>query len=769
MFKPFNDVPQAHWIWNRIGSSDQPECILFQKAITYRDVPNSLNIHITADTTYVLYVNGRIVGRGPAKSQTTRYYDTVDIAPYLHIGENVLTVQVVHYVGDPHMANRFEAGPISMPTKPQGGLLIFGNHDWQTDTHYQCASMKAFHFIPAPDAYMYLGFSEEYDARETALDWAPAVEVEAHDGYFLGGVDRIWRVEKRTIPQPFEKWQKFKGITRASNNTIDATAILSEDGMHIPAHTTMWVELDAGAELTAFPLFEFIDGTGSRVEMCYAECYGADENGVFVKKDRTDFQTAGQYLTGITDVYIAGQGHQHYQPFTYKAFRYIRIQVQTEDTPLRIQVTGLLRTGYPLEVTTSFSQMTEEDHKIWEISHRTLQNCMYDTYMDCPHYERMQYVMDTFLQMQYSCALSCDDRLIRKAIMDIGDAQRPDGLIPCCVPSNLQQIIPGFSLFFVFMLKHYYSFYGKKDLLQRYFFTVERILWFFEQHLNTQKLLCGTGYWQFTDWVKEWHQGVPIQEENEPNGIQTMMFAYALKEAADIANVLGYTDMALQHLQLFDVLKETLNTHLYDCQSGLYRNTPMRENKSQHAQIWAVLAGIAEGERAKCVIHNCLNTPQIAKVSFCMEFYLFRALEQVGEYAASQTRWKLWRDMLPQQVTTWPEDPVTCRSECHAWSAVPLYEYTHCGLGITPAAPGFAKVRVSPRMLWLRCFGGRMHTPAGTIEIAWATEQNQLIVTLTTDRPMEIVWELPGFEAEETVNGTVQKQVPFTETVLPVS
>ena len=152
-----------------------------------------------------------------------------------------------------------------------------------------------------------------------------------------------------------------------------------------------------------------------------------------------------------------------------------------------------------------------------------------------------------------------------------------------------------------------------------------------------------------------------------------------------------------------------------------------------------------------------------------MEFYLFRALEQVGEYAASQTRWKLWRDMLPQQVTTWPEDPVTCRSECHAWSAVPLYEYTHCGLGITPAAPGFAKVRVSPRMLWLRCFGGRMHTPAGTLEIAWATEQNQLIVTLTTDRPMEIVWELPGFEAEETVNGTVQKQVPFTETVLPVS
>lgn len=769
MYKMPNDIVQAQWVWSHVGSATQPECVLFRKTVAYETIPDSVSLHITADTSYLLTVNDHIIGRGPANSQSTRYYDTVDIAPYLHIGENTLTVQVIHYVGDPHKANRFEAGPISMPAKPQGGLLIFGDPAWQTNRSYQCSPMKAFRLIAAPKTYMYLGFFEEYDARETVEEWFPAVEIEAHDEYFLGGVVRAWQVLERTIPMPFEHWEPFKGVTRASDNFANSEAIFGDAGLVFPSHCDAWIELDAGFCLTAFPLIEFTDGAGSRVEMLYAECYGSDENGVFVKNDRTDYKTSGQHLEGVTDVYIAGGGHHCYQPFYYKAFRYMRIRVQTEDAPLKIRVTGLLRTGYPLEITSDFTHMTAQDREIREISLRTLQNCMYDTYMDCPHYERMQYVMDAFLQMQFSTAISCDDRLIRKAITDIGDAQRPDGLIPCCVPSSLQQIIPGFSLFFIYMLKHHYFFFGKTDLLQKYFPTVERILWFFEQHLNEQMLLCGTGYWQFTDWVAEWEKGVPIRSEQEPNGIQAMMFAYALKEAAVIAEALGYVDVARRHMTLFDKLKASIHTRLYDGESGLYRDTPAREDKSQHAQIWAVLAGIAEGDCAKQVMMRCMTEPHIAKVSFCMEFYLFRALEMVGKYAASQARWQVWKDLMQQHVTTWPEDPVTCRSECHAWSAVPLYEYTHCGLGVTPAAPGFEQIRISPKMLWLQNFGGHVQTPAGNIDVEWEITEDFFTITLSTDCQMNILWDLPGFSGQETVNGTVHKQVPLKEIVLPAS
>lgn len=773
MYKSSTERGTSYWIWSYAGPSQQPEYVLFRRMVSYDTVPESVILNITADTHYLLKINGQLVCRGPAKSQRYRYYDTVDIAPFLKQGENVLIAEVCHYVCDPFKANRFEAGPISMPTKPQGGLLIFGDTDWETNDRYECHEMKARRFVPAPEEYMYLAFNDELDARllPTGLDgspspdWHPVEQLEANVGYYLGGLATVWNLHPRTIPHPFERSRPFAGVTRAAVAFSNAAQLLTADGVTLSAGTDTWVELDAGANITAFPVLETDGGSGSRVELLYAEGYGTVKDGVFVKRDRADHQTPGQELVGLTDVYIVGNDPYRYQPFNYKAFRFLRLHIQVGETPLHIRMADLVRTGYPLPVTTSFTHMSDEDRTIWDVSFRTAQNCMYDTFMDCPHYERMQYVMDTCLQMQFSGAISNDDRLIRKAIIDIGDQQLPDGLFPCNVPSNVQQIIPAFSLYFVFMLKQYYYRFGKTDLLKRYFAAMEQTLWFFEQHLNDQQLVCNTGYWQFIDWAKEWEKGVPIRYAEEPNGILTMMLVYALREAADLCRALGYRDVAARHIRLADSISESINEVLFDSEIGLYNDTTTRNDKSQHAQVWAVLAGIAQGERAWKVMNRCLEKTDLTQVSFCMEYYLLRALEKVGNYCRSRDRWGLWRNLLAQNVTTWPEDPVTCRSECHAWSAIPLYEYTACGLGLTPAAPGFAKLRVSPKMFWLKQFGGRIETPAGWVTIDWKVDEQVLSVSLETEHPMTVVWDLPGFSGEELVEGAVQRQLPFTELI----
>lgn len=49
---------------------------------------------------------------------------------------------------------------------------------------------------------------------------------------------------------------------------------------------------------------------------------------------------------------------------------------------------------YPLHVTGSFVSSDEQLNQIWNVSINTLQCCMQETYMDCPHYEQLQYVMD---------------------------------------------------------------------------------------------------------------------------------------------------------------------------------------------------------------------------------------------------------------------------------------------------------------------------------------------------------------------------------------
>jgi alpha-L-rhamnosidase len=49
-----------------------------------------------------------------------------------------------------------------------------------------------------------------------------------------------------------------------------------------------------------------------------------------------------------------------------------------------------------------------------------------------------------------------------------------------------------------------------------------------------------------------------------------------------------------------------------------------------------------------------------------------------------------WRQMLDLGLTTFAEKPEPVRSDCHAWSASPNYEFLATVAGIEPVAPGFS-------------------------------------------------------------------------------
>src|SRR5690606_41846971 len=56
---------------------------------------------VSADNKYVLYVNGTRVARGPQLSDIRHWrYETIDIAPFLRAGENVIAAEVVNFGPD---------------------------------------------------------------------------------------------------------------------------------------------------------------------------------------------------------------------------------------------------------------------------------------------------------------------------------------------------------------------------------------------------------------------------------------------------------------------------------------------------------------------------------------------------------------------------------------------------------------------------------------------------------------------------------------------
>lgn len=756
----------AKWIWIQKEFCSRPEYVLFRKTLQLEEVPEELRLQVTADSRYILCINGHIVSRGPARSNTmVKFYDTVDIAPYLQAGRNVLTIDAVHYAGDAHEANEFTAGPTSIPTSARGGVLVDGDCRFCTNDSYRCLRLDAYQFKQAEVAE-YLGYFEQVDGRlypfgwrDLAYDdsgWEHAVERIAHVPYTRGGLANVWQTEPRPIPIPYEREEQFAGVTRT--NAAGGERIL-DGGLRVEPHQTVFVELDAGVYKTGFVELEIVGGQGSRVKLLYSESYGRDRGGACYIKECRDDCAEDAYLLGDSDVYIAGSDVQTYTSFHYRAFRFVRLEVACAEEPIEVKVTGLRQTGYPLQVTTKFHCADTVYNHMWDISLRTLQCCMYETYMDCPHFEQMQYLMDTLLEALYTYSISTDSRLAEKAIRDFYEYQLPNGLIPCNAPTRIVQIIPVFTLYWIFMLYDHYQYFKNAAYIKDFFPGVEKIVIFFRSHLLENDLLGDTGFWQFVDWTKEWDNGVPVRGPQEQNLIYSMVLVAALHQAAYLAKVLERPDYAGQLTELAGRISAAVEKHGYDARRGLYRDVTGRDAFSQHGQVWAVLSGIALPERRKAIMRKALQDDTLVRCSLCTHYFLYRALDEVGLYTRTEELWDSWKAIMDMKVTTWPEDPVNWRSDCHAWSSTPLYEFVACGLGIKPEAPGFDVVRIEPKMLWLRSCEGSVHTRHGTITVSWTETDGVFSIRLQTQRPVPVVCVLPdGAEHREIVQGELNLQ-----------
>ena len=74
--------------------------------------------------------------------------------------------------------------------------------------------------------------------------------------------------------------------------------------------------------------------------------------------------------------------------------------------------------------------------------------------------------------------------------------------------------------------------------------------------------------------------------------------------------------------------------------------------------------------------------------------------------------------MLKIGLTTFAENPEPTRSDCHAWSSSPNYDFLATICGIMPDAPGFKKVLIKPALGELKEVNGRMPHPNGFIQVA---------------------------------------------------
>ncbi len=183
----------------------------------------------------------------------------------------------------------------------------------------------------------------------------------------------------------------------------------------------------------------------------------------------------------------------------------------------------------------------------------------------------------------------------------------------------------------------------------------------------------------------------------------------------------------LLYNQYADQLKKTIRDKYWSIDKNLFADRPEKDYYSQHANTLAILTGIIDDQQANANGKKMLTDSSLAQASIYFKFYLHQALVKAG-LGNDYLNWlNQWRENIHMGMTTWAEisDINNARSDCHAWGASPNIEFFRTVMGIDSEAPGFASVKIEPRLGHLKNISGEIPHPRGKIFTSYQLENGK--------------------------------------------
>jgi alpha-L-rhamnosidase len=763
------DLARSTWNGRWISAPGAPPTgygvYYFRRAFDLPAKPESFVVHASGDNRYQLFANGRRVAWGPARGDLFHWrYETVDLAPYLEAGRNVLAAVVWNFG---------EIAPEAQVTY-ETGFLLEGDTEAErvasTGPSWKCVRDEAYspevggnihaYFVVGPGdrvngaAHPWGWETRDFDDSRwpSAVALAPAAGREARD------VHTRWMLVPRAIPAEEERPERLQRVRRAEGIPAPAAFPAKAERVEIRARTHAVLLLDQTYLTTAYPELTVSGGKDAVVRIGYAEAlFQPATNGRGMEKGNRN-EVEGKRFIGYHDEFVAdGGAARTFRPLWWRTYRYIELDVQTKDAPLTIDDLEATYTGYPFVRRARFEGGQPEIGRILDTGWRTARLCSHETYMDCPYYEQLQYVGDTRIQCLISLFNSGDARLMRNAIELIDNSREGESCTMSRYPTRLEQYIPGFSLWWIGMVHDYWWYVDDPAFVRSMLPGVRSVLSFFEKYQKPNGSLGALPWWRFFDWVPQWPNGDAPGEPDGGSALFDMLLLLGYRWAADMETALGISTMANVYRGRERTLRETVQSLYWDPGRRLYADTPRKQQFSQHANTLAVLGDVITGNPARDLMVRILTEPGLARTQLYFRYYLHVALAKVGEGERYLDQMGDWRDMLAQGLTTfaeWADRPgASPRSDCHAWSASPNIEIFRTVLGVDSAAPAFGRVSVRPHPGSLKSVSGAVPHPRGMIEVA--IDPQSATVTLP-----------PGVTGEFEFRG-VRRELPSGSTHIP--
>ena len=789
---PFSARWRAHWIWHEppaittetatraVLRDPQDTVALLRRRVELAEVPVAAPCRIWADGRYVLRVNGTEVARGPVRSDPRRaHYDVVDLAPHLRLGTNVLAITARHF----GTATSWWTPVPPSYTLGAGAVVLeaqLGDRWVVTDHEWVCRPGSAWTPVPVPGDVACLPL-ESFDAREhphgwelpTFDDgsWPPVVEITplhtgAHGdpspptepfGMLRPPVRAAFPGGERHEAEPTDRaW-----VGGATSLADPVAQVLADEAIHevVDAHAHVSHQSFDLGRIAAGTLELTVRGAAPGTVVDVAAAEHLDDAGRLAP--------LGQHA-GVRYV-CTGAEEERFESFDVIGARHLHASIRPprgDDAP--DVALAVLDRHRPRPAGAAFACSDPLLEHIHAVGLRTVDLCALDAYVDCPTREQRAWTGDSVVHQMVDLVANPDWSMARWH-PQLAAAPRADGMLAMAAASDFaaddRMFIPDWSLHWVRSVHNLHRYTGDRDLVAELLPVAERTLRWFESYLADDGLLHDVSGWVLLDWASVYSSGC--------SSTLNALWARALEDLADVARWLGNEGTAAWALERRAGVAAGFDA-FWDGDRSVYVDHVVggsqRPAAAQHGGAAALAAGLVPADRLEAVVTRLVDRSRLIRHSWVMDsvtvdggstgfvhlvmgypdptwdvqehmveaepffrYVLHDGLARAGRADLVAELCRDWQVFLDAGETTWPEC-WTGGTRCHGWSSTPTRDLVVHVLGITPAEPGYAAVRVAPALGDLDWARATVPTPHGPITVEARADG-----TVEVDSPVPVV------------------------------
>ncbi|MBA2530961.1 MAG: hypothetical protein H0V23_02510 [Nocardioidaceae bacterium] len=758
----WDHAPEAtHW-WHRTDS--ESHYVYLRRTLEVTLVPRHAPARVTCDSRYALHVNGRLLARGPVRSEPELLgWDVVDLAPALVPGRNVF-VALCRYYG--------AAGPWWLPAAPLG-TLGRGSFCFETalNSGLDLVSDETWHAVPTPWvpnrwATMHAFPPEVVDGRrapanlhDPATDdsrWPPAVIL---SGQLAGTIlDRppaapYMSPQRRELPQ-------LTSTELSPRRLLDGQPIL---GSALDEPAAAWHSVRTAVHgdrvVSVWDVGQMTLGhIRVRLTGVPAAAVGTEVDVVAGEDLRPDGLPEIRPRSWAARLVLGAAREQEVTFFDPVGLRYLAAH---HAAGLNVSL-AVEEAVYPRRDGATFECDDLRYVELWRAAVRTVDLCSTDAFMDCPGREQRAWIADSYVQMLVSYVTNPDWRLIRHQLTLTAQSRHPSGLLAAAAACDFARVgltTPDYSLHWIRALAAYWRHSGDERFIRDLRPVAEGIIERYEHQRGASGLLEDFPGWVFLDWAQV--------DRDSITGAHDALYAASLDAYAQLPGAYDVADLVTESCNAFEALWDE-ERHVYVDAIG----TRGRSRRiSQHTNAMALLAELVPAHRVEGLIElvadpagpplggrlvttltpaDVHGTPEEAERILRFQFEAPANFDEERDVVAAQPWFCRFlheayarhdrREHILPSLLRWALHPgngtlqefwsadAGKSSRCHGWSASPAYDLTTYILGVRPTEPGYSRAVVDPALGPLSRVSGRVPTPLGWLSVLVSGPEIQLEV-----------------------------------------